>query len=296
MPELPEVETIRLQLDKLLLNKTITAVSVLSPRNFIGDKKNLIGRKILSVKRRAKVILMELNNGDYLAVHLKMTGQLIYREKEKISLGKDNCGRYDVSVLPNNYTRVIISLNKGKLYFNDLRKFGWMKVLKISNFKFQISNSGQQKLDKIAGGSYGPEPFDKGFTEEYLQNIFAKTSRPIKLILLDQEKIAGIGNIYASEVLFKAGILPMKPAKKLGDKDIKILREAVIKILTKAIKQKGTSDKDEAYRQSNGEKGNYQNYLKVYGRNNEKCPKCHGIIKRIKIGGRGTFYCPQCQT
>ena len=282
MPELPEVETIRLQLNRVLTGLKITDVKVLSQKNFIGRIGELIDRKIISVNRRAKLILIELDNGNYIAIHLKMTGQLIFKDIGEMGPCKINCSRYDVSGMPNKYTRVILGFNKAKLYFNDLRKFGWMKIV--------------TKLElKILNQDYGPEPFDKNFSNEYLKNTFSKTSKPIKIVLLDQEKIAGIGNIYANEALFKAGIIPTKPAKKLNNQEIDKLRKAIISILTESIKRKGTSDKDEAYRQISGEKGQFQNYLKVYNRENEECSKGNGKIKKIKIGGRGTFYCPICQ-
>jgi formamidopyrimidine-DNA glycosylase len=286
MPELPEVETIRLQLDKVLRGLKITEVEVLTEKSLQGERREIGGRRVMGVKRRAKITIIELEGGIYLTIHLKLTGQLVYREQgigNKEQSGKyceQKDGPYAVCDLPNKFTRVILSFDNGaKLYFNDLRIFGWMKIVRdLGNEKF------------------GPEANDKkSFSFEYLKKILSKTKKPIKIVIMDQEKLAGVGNIYANEALFEAGIMPTRKSDTLSDEEIKNLRESIIKILNKAIEQKGSSDRDEAYRQITGEKGQYQNYLQVYGRVKQKCPKCGGIIKRSAIGGRGSFYCENCQ-
>lgn len=304
MPELPEVETISLQLDKALKGQKITQIEVISRKNFIGQTKDVIDKKIEGVSRRAKIILIKLSGGKYLAIHLKLTGQLIYRQRtenreqitEKYCEQRD--GPFAVCELPNKFTTAMITFSGGdKLYFNDLRKFGWMRIisskLKVKSEKLKVDGG----LDEALGlEKLGPEANDeKTFTLDYFKNILAKSKKPVKLVIMDQEKLAGVGNIYANEVLFRAGILPTKPANSLGEKDIKILRYWILKVLEEAIKHKGTSDSDEAYRQISGEKGNFQNYLKVYARDGKKCFKCGSIIKRIKVGGRGTFFCEGCQ-
>ena len=218
-----------------------------------------------------------------------MTGQLVYRIKNYELRIKDKTkekdSRYDTEELPNKYTRVIIGFdNGGKLYFNDLRKFGWLKVVK--------------DLDAISGEKYGPEPFSKEFTIKYLKEILSRWGRPIKLLLMDQKKIAGIGNIYANEALFCAGIAPHYRGKELAkDHPEKIdkLYYCIKKILLEAIKFGGSTASDDAYRNVEGEKGRMQEKLKVYGRAGEKCFQCGKIIKRMTIGGRGTFFCPACQ-
>jgi len=289
MPELPEVETISQQLDHTLKGLKISQIEILSRKNFVGKVAEVLGKKVEGVSRRAKIILIRLSGDKYLAVHLKLTGQLIYRESaerkvhgtEKYCEQKD--GPFAVCELPNKYTTVVVSFsNGGKLFFNDLRKFGWMKV---------VGNLGELGEEKL-----GPEANDeKSFTLDYFRSILSKSRKPVKLVIMDQEKLAGVGNIYANEALFMAGISPLRTAMSLSEKEIKILRESILKILKEAIKHKGTSDTDEAYRQISGEKGTFQNYLQVYGRDGEKCPQCGGLVKRIKIGGRGTFYCPSCQ-
>jgi len=284
MPELPEVETLRLQLDRAIKGLRISEIQILKSKSFVGEPKEVIGKKVVGVQRRAKITLIRLENGFYLAIHLKLTGQLIYRKEEnKFKKVTENNGPFAVGELPNKFTRIIISFdNGGRLYFNDMRIFGWIKVIR------NLQELGEEKL--------GPEANDdKKFTLEYFKNILGRTGKPIKLVIMDQEKLAGVGNIYANEALFAAGIDPRKPAKKLSDKETADLREAIIKILNEAIVHKGSSDKDEAYRQITGEKGSHQNYILVYGRLGQPCPKCGSAIKRIALGGRGTFYCPACQ-
>jgi len=293
MPELPEVETIRLQLDQKLKGLKITEVEVLNKKSFMGPTSpaynGIRGVKVLGVKRRAKITIIELENNLFLAIHLKLTGQLIYRveERENERAREKYCdqkeGPFAVCQLPNKYTRVIINFNNGgKLYFNDLRMFGWVRVLR------DLGELGEEKL--------GPEANDeKTFALDYFKKILSETKKPIKQVLLDQEKIAGIGNIYANEVLFRAGIMPTRAASSLMETEVGKLRQTIISVLTEAIKLKGTSDRDEAYRQISGAKGEFQNFLQVYGRTGQKCPNCSGKIMRITLGGRGTFYCSQCQ-
>lgn len=284
MPELPEVETIKIQLNQVLKGLKIKEIEVLKSKSFIGDTRDVIGKTIEDIERRAKIILIKLNGGLCLAIHLKLTGQLIFRNKELRIKNQEKNGPFAVGELPNKYTRVIISFSdESRLFFNDLRIFGWVKIIK--NSKLRIMNSG-----------VGPEANDeKTFTLEYFKQILSRSKKPVKLVIMDQEKLAGVGNIYANEALFMAGIDPRRPANDLRDNEIAILRDSILGILKKAIEHKGTSDKDEAFRQISGEKGSFQNYLQVYGKIGQKCPKCRGIIKRTKIGGRGTFYCPACQ-
>jgi len=301
MPELPEVETIKLQLEKTIKGLKITGIEVLKKKSFIGNPEDVVGKKVIGVTRRAKITLIELENGFYLAIHLKMTGQLIFRNETQISKLKtqnqnlnlktiQKNGPFEIKGLPNKYTRVIIHFDQGDLYFNDLRIFGWIKIVQISKLKVQ-SLEEELGLEK-----YGPEANDKEtFTLEYFCKLLAISHKPIKLIIMDQEKLSGLGNIYANEALFRAGIMPTRPGKSLSEKETKILRDSILSVLSDAIKHRGTSDTDEAFRQITGEKGDFQKYLQVYGKKGEKCPKCGGIIERMALGGRGTFFCKKCQ-
>jgi len=284
MPELPEVETIKRYLANHIVAKKIKGIKILKPKSFIGDPKEIIGARISNIERRAKLIILKLSNNKTLLVHLKMSGQLIYEFRINLS---SQAGSDELRI--NKYSRVIIVFGDGsRLIFNDLRIFGWIKIIK--NDELRMMNE-----------KFGPEPFAKEFTTDYLQKIFARTRKPIKLVLMDQEKIAGVGNIYANESLWETGIDPRTPANKLvppGCKPagkIKKLREAIIKVLDEGIKYKGSSAADETYIQPNGEKGSYQNHFRVYQRDRGKCRRCGSLIKRIKIGGRGTFWCPKCQ-
>jgi len=263
MPELPEVETIKRSLQKSIIGKKITGVTVLLAKQFQGKKEDVIGEKITGVERRGKILKISLSNGKNLLIHFKLSGQLVWGH-------------------PAKTTHVIFDIDGEKLFFNDLRQFGWIKVVDEAGVTKEV-------------GKLGPEPFDKEFTVDYLRQIFSKTAKPIKLVLMDQEKIAGIGNIYANDALFEAGIMPTRPSKSLKDEEINKLKNSIIKVLEDGLKYGGSSAADEAYVKPSGEKGEYQKHFRVYQRDGQKCLKCGGMVKRIDLGGRGTFYCPICQ-
>lgn len=271
MPELPEVETIRLELDQLITGKKILNITTDSPKQVQPSlemvKKAVIGTTIKKINRRAKIIQIFLSNGKILIVHLKLTGRLLVRRN------KD---------LKDDWQHVVFSLSDAvELRFADSRKFGWIRLLKD-----------QKELDKVLIG-FGPEPLDD-LTLEKFQKILAASARPIKIVLMDQEKISGVGNIYASEALFLAKIDPSRPAKKLSNEEVKKLYEAVEKVLRLGLKYRGASD--QYYVDARGQKGSYQEHFLVYGRTGKDCPNtCGGKIKRIALGGRGTFFCPSCQ-
>lgn len=281
MPELPEVETIRRKLEPVLRAKIINAVKVLSYKQFPQKPGLVIGRKIIGVERRAKVLVLRLSGGKNLIIHLKLSGQLIWIGKtsgKEVKLNKNipTIGRS----LPSKSTRVILSIGKGRLFFNEMRKFGWIRLLTAEQLDKELSR-------------YGVEPLSKDFTVNGLAGIFGKTSRAIKLVLLDQEKIAGIGNIYANESLYLSRIDPKTPANRLSSKQIVALRKNIIKVLRLGLKYGGASD--EYYLHPDTGKGTYQNHFRVYGQQGKKCRYCKTVIKRISLGGRGTFYCPKCQ-
>lgn len=254
MPELPEVETIRRQLDKVLPGQKITALQ--------GFTLKVIGRRIIAVKRKAKMIWIDLEGDLNLLVHLKMTGQLIYNGQ------------------PTKHTRTIFELSKGRLIFNDLRKFGWIRV--VTNKQLQ------EHFSKLP-----PDVVDKKFTVKYLEKILAGSGRAIKLVLLDQAKMGGVGNIYANEILFCAGIDPRWSAKdyKL---QVRNLHKCIRQVINRGIKAGGTTASDENFVNLFGRPGRFQTQLKVY-ENQDKCFQCKTKILKIKLGGRGTYFCPVCQ-
>lgn len=279
MPELPEVETIRRGIVDKLKGKVISEVDVKVPKLFIGDKKNIIGAEIVDAKRVAKVLEIVLDNHYSVLVHLKMTGQLVYRDKdsEKTFAG-GHIQKIYMDEPPHAYTHIIYTFSDGShLFYNDFRKFGWNKVVKSVD------------VSKLMG-DFGPEPLTKDFTEEYLKKIFAKTAKPIKLILMDQAKISGIGNIYANDALYDTGILPTRPAKSLSSEEISKLKSAIEKVLKLGLEYGGSSEN--TYVNIEGKKGHYMDVARVYQKQND--PKGHPV-KRIVIGGRGTFFCSACQ-
>ena len=284
MPELPEVETIKRVLEKTIVGKTIKNIEVRKAKVFQGDRREVIGETIEGIERRGKMLIIKLSGNKGLLVHFKLTGQMVWIPRAGGMVTVGHPIPFAGTELPAKTTHVIFEIDGGKLFYNDLRQFGWIKV--ITNYELRITDY----LKNL-----GPEPFDKEFTVENLQRIFSRSSKPIKLVLMDQTKIAGVGNIYANEALFEAGILPTKPAKKLRNEEIEKLREAIIKVLEEGIKYGGSSAKDEAYIKPTGEPGSYQQHFRVYQRAGEKCRKCGTIIKRINLGGRGTFWCPKCQ-
>lgn len=283
MPELPEVETIVSDLNKKLKNKIIIAFKILDKKvvqSSQDDFKKVAGKKVGSVERRAKMIIFNFGR-DFLVMHLKMTGQLVLKTKNNVSAG----GHPIIGIgkeLPNKFTRLIFEFNDtSKLYFNDVRKFGWAKIINQDDF---------EKLD----AEIGVEPLSKDFTLGYLEKIIANRKKlTIKQAIMDQKHIAGIGNIYADEALFMARIKPFRRSSSLKPAEIKKLWQAIPKILKFAVKHRGTSFSD--YIDAQGETGNFIRYLKVYGRAGEKCRVCGNLILKKKLGGRGTNWCDECQ-
>lgn len=287
MPELPEVETLKRELGLCLLNQTIVGGKIFDPSNQIlhGQKKlgsKLIGQKIIKVDRRAKVLFCHLSSGDLLLFHLKMTGQIIYQDTSGQLIAGGHPFTDQKKHLPNKHTRLYFKLDRGQLYFNDARRFAWIKQITATALPQFVAN-------------YGPEPLTPAFSQQYLYQLSRRFfKRKIKQLLLDQKLIAGIGNIYADESLFLAGIKPNRLAGDISQNELGCLTKAIKKILTKAISKKGTSWRD--YLTSSGQPGNYVPYLKVYGRQGLACPQCGQTIIKIRQHGRGTHFCPQCQS
>ena len=292
MPELPEVETIRRGLKNRITGQKILDVAVLSPKNFIGrhadftaDKAELIDQTIESIDRRGKALLLNLSNKLTLMVHLRMTGQLIYvpatgdSPTTRFAGGHPNESFLDS--LPNKQTRIVLKLTQGTLFFNDQRKFGFIKVVgtdDVANDPF---------VSKLA-----PEPWDYDL-EDWRQTL-SRRQAPIKAVLLNQELIAGLGNIYADESLFAARIHPARPASTLSRQEAKRLLQAAGYVMQQAIEQGGSTIA--TYLQPDGSKGNYlDKFACVYGRAGQPCLTCGTTIAKTRIAGRGTCFCPHCQ-
>jgi formamidopyrimidine-DNA glycosylase len=265
MPELPEVETIKRELDRVVLGKKIVDIIVNKPKvikeptkdKFISGLKNAVIKKIL---RKGKGLIFQLSNGKSLVIHLRMTGQLIY---------------------PGNATvaRVSFELSDGKLLdFNDRRLLGELRL---------VDNWQDMKFFR----ELGPEIYDLTI-ERFAQMLSTKTTK-IKSLLMDQTFICGIGNLYAAEALFRAGIHPLRTANSLSNREKQRLFKEIKDTLNEAIRYRGSSI--DQYVQLSGQRGGYVKYHKVYGREGQACVKCKTKIKRISLGGRGTYFCPKCQ-
>ncbi len=287
MPELPEVETVRTQLERMLIGRTIKSVicdwpKMVQPLSLTEFSKTVSGKKIKSISRRAKMLIIELSGKTYLAIHLKMTGQLVFQPKRGELVVGGHPQKKGLDGLPNKYTHITLQFVDGtKLYFNDLRKFGWMRAVDQKSLEAMVAH-------------YGIEPLSKDFTVKYLTQLIERyPRRNIKKIIMDQELVVGIGNIYADESCFSAGILPTRLAKDITPPEIKKLHHHIKRILKLAIDKKGTSARN--YLTAEGIAGNYVKYLNVYGRQREQCKKCAGALSKISLNGRGTHFCKHCQ-
>lgn len=287
MPELPEVETLKRELTKALPGRQIKSAKILWPKTIFPlspqeFQKQIAGKKISQVKRRAKILLIDFVDTTTLAVHLKMTGQLIFEPKRGQTIRGGHPDKALGEKQPTRHTRFILTFTDGaKLFFNDLRKFGWAKLI-----------DDQQVRQLVA--PIGIEPLSPIFTNQVLVDIFRRyPNRTIKQTLLDQALIAGLGNIYTDEACFKARLSPTRQNQSLKKNEIKKLREAIIEVLKLSIRHKGTSTKD--YRRSDGSQGGFVPHLKVYSRQNKPCKICGQSIQKLSHAGRGTHFCPNCQ-
>lgn len=281
MPELPEVETIRKQLQEVLPGKEIKLVEVLRPKSFMGDNSKLKGWTVEKIGRKSKVLEIYFKNkAEMLLVHLKMTGQLVYVEGDKRLVGGHPTADW-VRELPSKHTRVVISFkDKSKLFFNDMRVFGWIKIVEVKKYLEELRKS-------------VPDVTDREFSYEYFSGILKKSRKPIKLLLMDQEKIGGVGNIYANDALYLSGVQPFRGADSLTERETKNLLASIREVIHKGIRYGGASAAN--YVDTKGLGGTYQDHFLVYKKDGERCGKCGSLIKKMKIGGRGTFYCPICQ-
>ncbi|MFH1640131.1 MAG: bifunctional DNA-formamidopyrimidine glycosylase/DNA-(apurinic or apyrimidinic site) lyase, partial [Chloroflexota bacterium] len=269
MPELPEVETIKNELSPHVMRRKITGVKLLSEiivRSPDGQEftSRILGQRITGLDRRGKYLFFCLAGGEYLVMHLRMAGSLLLqRDSEE----------------PPKYTRAVISLDNGEnIFFRDPRHFGRMWLVKDTG----------EITDRL-----GPEPLSAAFTPAVLTDLLQKRNAPIKAVLLEQNIIAGIGNMYADEILHDAGIHPLRPAASLTGQEIEKMYRAIRKILSAALEGKGASVRD--YFRPGGEVGAAQFQFKVaHGLGGKKCP-CGGEIRRIVVRNRGTYFCPECQ-
>lgn len=280
MPELPEVQTIVQDLRAKILHQKINKVEVRLKKIVKGSVAQLQNNFFTEIERRGKLIILHLPNEKYLLIHLRMTGQIILQQKNKQIAGGHSDGK--LGDLPNKYTHVIITFANGaQLFFNDQRQFGWWQIV------------GQQELGNVLE-KFGPEPLDNKFTFKIFQQILAGKKGNIKAFLLNQKNIAGLGNIYVDEILWRAKVRPTRKMDSLNLREVKAIFQAIKPVLRLAIKHRGTTFND--YVDADGKRGAFLNFLKVYGRAGAECLRCKkGIVKKIKHAGRGTHFCPKCQ-
>ena len=297
MPELPEVETVRRGLAELLLGRAVKSVTVFdSPKSFPNTmaqvEQFLYGSQVTAVRRRAKVLLIDLDSEYTLVIHLKMTGQLVFRRNVTVEVSSESenfAGGHPndslIGVLPDRSTRVEIDFTDGAhLYFNDQRKFGWIKLvptLEVSALAF---------FQKV-----GPEPLDLATTsEQFIERIRRRNGSMIKPALLDQSVVAGVGNIYADEALWMAKIHPETRVRNVTDSELVQLFDAVRSVLQLSIDKGGSTDRN--YVDAEGRRGSYLSFANVFRREGESCHRHPDmLIEKLKVGGRGTHICPVCQ-
>jgi formamidopyrimidine-DNA glycosylase len=287
MPELPEVETVRRGLHRLIIGKIIKSVSFDTPKSFPNVKTDvdsfLVNSEITDVRRRAKVLMIDLATNYTLVIHLKMTGQLVFVDNSsRFGAGHPNDSL--VGSLPDKSTRVNIEfIDKSHLYFNDQRKFGWVRLMptnEVPSIDF---------MKKV-----GPEPLEETFTVDEFIGRFKRRSRTtIKAALLDQAIIAGVGNIYADESLWGAEIHPSRTVGSITDVEFAKLYTEVRSVMNLSIEKGGSTNRN--YVNAEGKKGSYMDFARVFRREGLACPRCGTEIIKIRVAGRGTHVCPVCQ-
>lgn len=272
MPELPEVETIRRTLVQHVADLKIEEIKLIWSSAVCGWADQsfealVTGRRIQTIDRRGKYLLIRLDEDLTLIAHMRMTGRLNY---------------YTDNKEPEKHTHVVFRLDRGEVHFSDVRKFGRIQAIPTP---LCFSGSSLCKL--------GPEPLEAEFTPEVLKERFGKKKLSVKAALLDQHVLAGLGNIYVDESLFRAGISPERRVDTLSEEEISKLHQAIQNVLQAGIDAQGTSFRD--YRDANGEKGSFEQDLQVYGRGGEPCKVCGQALERIRLAGRSTVYCSRCQ-
>ena len=319
MPELPEVETVRLGLAKLLPRLIIKDVWHDWKKGFPNAPADvarfMIGASVKNVHRRAKVLIIELSSDYSLVIHLKMTGQLVFVNENQLEdssskivarnkvrknqsanskllttnklsarFGGGHPNDSLINNLPDKFTRVVLDFTDGsKLFFNDQRKFGWMRLLPTVEVP---------EIDFLK--TVGPEPLEDDFTvDKFIERLQTRKNSPIKAVLLDQKVLAGVGNIYADESLFAAKIHPSTPVSKASRTKLVMLHGDLIAVLRLAIEKGGSTNRN--YVNAEGKKGSYMSFAQIFRKEGQPCPRCGTIIEKIRVGGRGTHICPHCQ-
>lgn len=304
MPELPEVETIRRGLDRFIVGQRIQKVAITCDKSFQGPREVVENAQITQIRRRGKALLLDLDNGVTLLIHLRMTGQLIYRAhgtedgaqlqtminaghfQNRLADAQTFAGGHPTdsffTELPNQQTRVILELDHGTLFFNDQRKFGFIKPLPTSEV------DQDPFIAKLA-----PEPWDAD-PQAFYQKLQRRQASPIKATLLDQKVVAGIGNIYADEALFMTSIHPATPAGSLTERQATDLLHNAAAVMQKSIDSGGSTMA--TYVRADGSRGNYlELFAQVFRREGQPCPRCGAEIQKLRVAGRGTHICPHCQ-
>lgn len=293
MPELPEVETVRRGLDRLIVGKAVANAQVHdSPKSFPNSGSDveqfLLGAKVETVRRRAKVLMIDLSSGYSLVVHLKMTGQLVYIKEGQSASERFGAGHPTdslIGALPDRSTRVTITFRDGShLYFNDQRKFGWMRLLptvEIGTIDF---------MKRV-----GPEPLDEEFmAPEFTERVRRRKGTSIKAAILDQTVLAGVGNIYADESLWGAYLHPATKVANVSDESLALLLTEIKFVLNLSLEKGGSTDRN--YVNAEGKKGSYIEFARVFRREGLPCPRHPDVvIEKIRVAGRGTHICPVCQ-
>lgn len=286
MPELPEVETVRLQLLHKIIGLKIKQIVVYKPKAVADNLEFgelLKGKSFSHIDRIGKLLIFHFTKEEnlFLLAHLRMTGQFFFRDKAGISGGGHSITTTDTQKLPGKHTRVEFNFTDGSsLYFNDMRMFGYVKIATAE----EVAR---------AKARFGQEPIDDDFDTELFALNLKRRKTPIKAALLDQTFIAGLGNIYVDEALFAAAVSPTRQASKVTKKEAYAIAKASGEVMKKSITVGGTTFQH--FADTDGERGNYTNYLQVFGKQNSPCPKCQTLIKKIRVAGRGTHYCPTCQ-
>lgn len=277
MPELPEVETIRGQLEKEVVGDSIVRLDIRDRQIFIGDEASLAGERIVAVSRAGKYLFIHFDSRRGIGIHLKMTGRIILGMPENQQITREP----EINYLIAEHTRAVFTLASARcLYYWDTRKFGFIKA--VDDIRAAVEKTKSH---------LGPEPED--MDEITFLRKLQKTGRSVKNVLLDQTIISGVGNIYANDALHLAGIKPTRKAMTIGLTEVRTLLTAITTVMARGFATGGASDN--TYRDLYGNKGSYQNEFRVYGRTGGQCPVCSRELIYTKVGGRGTWYCAQCQ-